>query len=142
MTKTTHNTMPEYITIKVHRDTRQRLKMLAVRNDESLVELINRMVNQEEKRTMTTARDFGTVTHEGKTYTLTAQADYSNRLFTDWWGDAKEGETYTVEFNCTAIDEEGYDYAVYWQFDDIKGQEREPDSYPFDDEHVTRVIPQ
>lgn len=50
-TPTKHsNIAPDYITIKINKDTRQRLKMLAVRNDESLVELIDRMVEQEETK--------------------------------------------------------------------------------------------
>lgn len=49
--------MSEYITIKINKDTRQRLKLLAVRNEETILELIDRLVEQEEKRVEHAASD-------------------------------------------------------------------------------------
>jgi hypothetical protein len=89
---------------------------------------------------MTTATDFGTATYNGKIYTLVNEATLSNRVFTGWWGDAEEGEPYTAEYNADAVDADGNQYMIYWQFDEIKGNEPEDESnYPFDDAHVTRV---
>lgn len=86
------------------------------------------------------AAKYGTVTHEGKEYTLTSIADYSNRLFTGWWGDAQEGEEYTAEFSAPAIDDEGNKYRVYWQFDAVKGEEPEDNgNWPWYDDNITRV---
>jgi len=85
---------------------------------------------------------YGRVVFEGATYTLTQAADFSNRVFTGWWGDAQEGEEYTVEFSCPAIDDDGNPVAVYWQFDATKGEEPALDGYPFDDQHITQVRPQ
>lgn len=85
--------------------------------------------------------NFGTVNHNGKVITLTDQAVLSNRVFTSWWGDASEGESYTAEYHANGVDENGNDVMVYWQFDEIKGQEPEDESnYPWDDEHVSKVV--
>lgn len=70
-------------------------------------------------------REFGTVTFEGKTYWLTEVADFSNRVFDGWFGDAEEGEAYTTEFKAEAIDAEGNEYVVTWQFETVKGNEPE-----------------
>ena len=82
-------------------------------------------------------RKFGTVTHDGKTYWLTSQAEYSNRVFNGWWGDASEGEQYWTEFDCEAVDDAGNTYRVVWQFSVTKGEEPEPDTHDWDD--VARV---
>lgn len=66
-----------------------------------------------------------TITFEGKTYTLQGDADYTNRVFTGWWGDASEGESYTTEFDAPAIDADGNRYEVVWQFQVVKGEEPE-----------------
>lgn len=85
---------------------------------------------------------FGTVLFEGKVYWLTAVADFSNRQFTGSWFDAQECDEYTAEFSAKAVDAEGNEHWVYWQFDTVKGNERPLDGYPWGDEHITRVVPQ
>lgn len=85
-------------------------------------------------------KEFGEVTFEGKSYALIAQADFSNRVFVGWFGDAQEGEEYTVEFAARAVDAKGDPYEVYWQFETVKGEEPgDLSDYPFDDAHITRV---
>lgn len=86
------------------------------------------------------AKQFGTVTFEGKTYTLTAQADYTNRVFPAWYGDASEGESYTTEFDCEALDDAGNLYRVVWQFEVVKGEEPEPDNHNWDDVAFVELI--
>ena len=89
------------------------------------------------------AQKFGKVAHEGKEYTLAQVADYSNRVFPGWWGDVQEGEEYTAEFSASAYDNDGNSYMIYWQFDSVKGQEPEDlSNYPWDDEHISLVVPQ
>lgn len=87
-------------------------------------------------------RKFGTVVFNGKSYWLTEQADFSNRQFPGSWFDAQEGETYMTEFSATAVDGAGDGFEVYWQFETIKGEEPELDVYPWDEDHIVRVIPQ
>ena len=83
---------------------------------------------------------FGTVKKDGKEIRLTGDATPSNRVFFGWWGDASEGESYTDEWVADGIDENGNDVQVYWQFDQIKGEEPEDASnLPFDDEHVSEI---
>lgn len=135
--------------------TRRQLDELGKRwgttQTETLTVIIDRMY-QQETQTMTSnttydytdlARRFGTVDVEVKglelTFWLTSQAELSNRVFDGWWGDAEEGEPYTAEWSCPAIDMDGNEYEIVWQFDEVKGQEREPDAYPWDVDHITRI---
>jgi hypothetical protein len=84
---------------------------------------------------------FGTVVYEGKVYWLTAVADFSNRPFPGWWGDAQEGDLYTAEFSCPAVDGAGDEWLVYWQFEAVKGQEPEDNgAWPWDEENIARVV--
>lgn len=78
--------------------------------------------------------NFGTINQDGNEYTLTQEADYSNRVFPGWYGDAQEGESYTAEFSAAAVDANGDTHRVYWQFDEVKGQERaDAGSYDWSD---------
>ena len=89
------------------------------------------------------ARKFGIVTHDGTEYTLIKQAELSNRVFVGWWGDVEEGEEYTSEWSATAVDAEGNEFEVYWQFDAVKGDEPEDGgNWPWDDAHIAFVHPQ
>lgn len=88
------------------------------------------------------AQQFGTVTHIGTEYTLTQEADFSNRQFAGSWFDAQEGDEYTAEFSAKALDAEGNEYWVYWQFETVKGEEPALDGYPWSDAHITSVVAQ
>lgn len=87
------------------------------------------------------AQKFGTVEYQDETYTLTQVADYSNRVFPGWFGDAQEGEAYTTEFSAKALDDDGNEYQVYWMFDTVKGEEpADNGNWPWDE--VARIVPQ
>ena len=80
----------------------------------------------------TYADENGTVDFEGKTYALKRQAELTNRVFPGWFGDAAEGEEYTTEYGAPAIDEDGNEYWVTWQFNEVKGEESDDcGSYPW-----------
>lgn len=91
---------------------------------------------------MTTAKNYGTVTFEGKTYTLTNDAYLSNRVFPGGWNDATDGEEYTSEWEAPAMDNDGNEFLVVWQFSATKGEEPEDDSdWPWgDDGYISRVV--
>ena len=74
------------------------------------------------------ARQYGEVTHEGRSYALLGQADLTNRVFYGWEGDAADGDEYISEWSAPAIDQDGEEYVVRWRFDAIKGQEPEDGS--------------
>lgn len=79
------------------------------------------------------SRKFGTVVFDGNEYTLTAQADYTNRVFPGWFGDAEEGDSYITEFSCPAVDAAGNIYEVTWQFNVTKGEELLPENHEWSD---------
>jgi len=88
------------------------------------------------------AKEFGTVTFDGREYALTSQADYTSRLlpggYTNWY-DASKGDAYDFEMSAWAIDKDGNEYTVYWLFEGRKGKDDyELDSYDYSD--VARVV--
>lgn len=139
--------------LRLSDQARQELQELAEAmriSQTAVLETAIRKLHQQETKTMQPnlqqlAQKFGTVTHEGTEYTLTSVADFSSRLFDGNGLNAQEGEPYTVEFVCPAIDSEGNEYEIYWQFDGIiKGEEPAPDMYDWahGDDHITRIVPQ
>lgn len=90
------------------------------------------------------AKEFGTVTFEGREYALTNQADHTSRLLPGGYtnfNDASDGEAYDFEMSAGAIDQEGNEYTVYWLFEGRKGEDDyELDSYDYND--VDRVVEQ
>ena len=86
------------------------------------------------------ATTYGTLEHNGKTYMMTGQSELTNRVFPNWWGDAAEGETYISEWFAPAVDVDGNEYQVIWQFDQVRGDEQEPDSLNWDDVYKVRAI--
>lgn len=85
-------------------------------------------------------KEFGEVEFDGKKYALIQQAYQSNRVFHGWFGDAGDGETYTDEWEASAIDKDGNEYKVSWQWDMVKGEEPEDGSnYPWFDENIVAV---
>lgn len=81
-----------------------------------------------------------TYTHNGRTFTLTADADFSSRVFPGGWHDAEDGEEYVSEWDAPAVDAEGEKYIVRFHFYASKGGELEPDYFPWDDEHIVDVF--
>jgi len=80
-------------------------------------------------------------THNGKEYTLTADAVLSNRVFPGWYNDVLEGEVYQAEYQADAVDAAGNDCLIVWHFDETRGEEIEDEgNYPWDDDHIYKVI--
>lgn len=83
----------------------------------------------------TAAKEFGTVTFEGREYALTSQADHTSRLLPGCYAnfnDASDGEAYDFEMSAGAIDKGGNEYTVYWLFEGCKGEgDYELDSYDY-----------
>lgn len=69
----------------------------------------------------------------GAKYAVTRQPELSNRVFPGWWGDAATGDGYTAEWSAPAIGQDGGDYLVVWQFDDVKGDDGDASDYDWDD---------
>lgn len=89
------------------------------------------------------ARKYGTVEIKylglELTFWLTDRAELSNSVFDGWFGDAQEGESYIAEYCSPAIDMHGDHYKICWQFEAVKGEEPEPDTYPFDNDHISHI---
>lgn len=79
-----------------------------------------------------------TVSYQGKNYKLIGDISATNRVFSGWWGDAKNGEEYIAEYSAPAVGDDGEEYVIRWQFDVIKGDEPEDDT--LDWENVYQVI--
>ncbi len=86
------------------------------------------------------AKEFGEVAIGGKKIALTQQAEFTNRVFPGWFGDAAQGENYTAEYAAAGIDAEGNDYLVTWQFGETKGEETDDVSnYDWTDPHSIKA---
>lgn len=77
--------------------------------------------------------DYGTVKHDGRTYTLTSNADYTGRQipYRCNFNDAGAGEEFLVELAATATGEDGREYTVTWIISDIKGSEQDIGDYDY-----------
>ena len=74
-----------------------------------------------------------TIEFNGKTYTLTTDADFTGRLLEGGYTNYHEdNEEYDFEMSARATDAEGNKYTVYWIFN-CDDNERELDSYDYDD---------
>lgn len=79
-------------------------------------------------------------TTDGKDLTVTRQAELTSRLFDGGWHGAKDGEEYIAEWDLIAEDEDSNRYKIVYQFEQVKGEEEEPDSLPWDEvSHITTV---
>lgn len=80
-----------------------------------------------------------TIEFNGKSYTLTTDADFTNGVlnYPKNYNDVEEGEEFDFEMSASATDEEGNRYTVYWIFSDIKGDQKELDSFDYD--NIDRV---
>ena len=83
-------------------------------------------------------KDFGTVEFNGKKYTLTSDADFTNSVlnYPKNYNDAEDGEEFDFQMSASATDANGNECTVYWIFSDIKGEsEKELDSFDYDNVH-------
>lgn len=80
-------------------------------------------------------KQFDTIIFNDKEYILAEQAEITNRLlsYPKNFNDVSEGEEFDFEMSARAYDREGFSYMIYWIFSDIKGNEKELDSFDYDD---------
>jgi hypothetical protein len=87
------------------------------------------------------ADQYGVVEYDGKTYALTSEADYTNRLlpggYTNYYA-AGEGDEYDFEMGAYAVDVDYNQYYVTWIFTGTKG-ESDPDLDTYDYSVAERV---
>lgn len=58
-----------------------------------------------------------TIVFKGKSYTLTTDADFTNRTMpVNDYNDPDEDGNYTFEMSAQAVDTDGTGYTVYWIF--------------------------
>jgi len=82
--------------------------------------------------------NYGEVEFNGQEYQLTGSADFTSSLMPFMpFHEAGEGDEYCFEMSAPAIDKDGNEYSVYWEFEAIKGEEKELDEYDYD--NVARV---
>lgn len=127
------------MTIDLPPEQYELLKKLMAELDKSRNQIITEALSDYMKRGENEMK-YGTVDFEGKTYNLKAQADFTNRVIPhipNNFNDVENGEAFRFEMSAPAVDEEGNEYIVYWIFEDVKGDERELDSFDYDD--VDRV---
>lgn len=88
-----------------------------------------------------TTPDFGKSTFEGKEYILTSQVDFTNRVLHNLknFHEVSEGEEYSFQLSCQAIDSNWDEYTLYWVFTATKGEEVELDSYNYDNVSEARL---
>jgi hypothetical protein len=120
------------------------MKQTAFRFPSEQIEFINKNGGAEYLRRLIeyeiNKSSFGSVIYQGREYILTCQAYQSNRVFSGWFGDAEEGESYTDEWEATATDRQGNQFAVVWQWEIVKGEEPEDGGdLPFRDSNIVKV---
>lgn len=76
--------------------------------------------------------NFGTVQCNGETIRLAEEASPSARAFARCFNDAADGESYIAEWQARGTRPNGERVMVYWQFEQVKGQEQEPDTLDWD----------
>ena len=71
---------------------------------------------------------------------VTQEAYPSNNVFPHCFQEAEEGEEYISEYVLKGHDKDGQDWEVVYRFMEIKGEEKEPDSLPWENhENIHRI---
>lgn len=73
-------------------------------------------------------REFGSYELDGKTYYATRQMELTNRVFPGCYNDAEDGDEYTTEWSAPGYDENGNRVEIYMEFEEVKGEEVEPEN--------------
>ena len=75
-----------------------------------------------------------TITFKGNDYTLTTDADFTNGVlnYPKNYNDVEEGEEFDFQMSAQAVDTKGNKCTVYWIFSDTKGDQKELDSFDYD----------
>lgn len=69
-----------------------------------------------------------------------AQAELTNRVFSGWWGDAKDGEEYIEEWEEHYETENGQNFTAIYHFTNVRGKEgTAPDDMPWSEDHIWMV---
>lgn len=75
----------------------------------------------------------GKVEFEGREYALLCEPSLTNNVFPGWFGDAKNGEAYVMQWGAGAVDADGIKHSMIWEFDAVRGEEPDDDSnWPWD----------
>lgn len=72
-------------------------------------------------------------------YSITEQAVPTNRVFPGWWGDAKDGEEYISEWSAPATYKDGREVIIKWLFNEIRGQEEDPEFLDWSDIYSVEI---
>ena len=64
----------------------------------------------------------------GQRITFADPAEATSSTFTGSWHDASAGETYLDEWSARGTLENGVEVEVIWRFEEVKGEESEPDT--------------
>lgn len=68
----------------------------------------------------------------GTQYAATAQPELTNRAWDGGWTGAADGDDYTAEWSAPGVDKDGLEVVITWHFEEIKGQENEPENLNWD----------
>jgi hypothetical protein len=84
-------------------------------------------------------KKYGAIEYKGKKYILTDYADFTNRVCeVPNHNEPNSDGSYNFEMSCSALDEDGIEYTVYWIFLN-EGQET-LDQFDYEDEkYIERV---
>ena len=122
------------INMRIRADVRAALDAKLERDGySSRTEWINEQIRNYLKEDKKMSIDYGTVKFEGKEYILISQADFTNRLFNHMsnYHQVDDGEEFEFEMSAQAVDIEGNKYTVYWRFTDVKGDQKELDTFDY-----------
>ena len=81
-----------------------------------------------------------TIIFQNKKYTLTTNADFTNRLLPAPYAnyhEAEDGENFDFEMTALATDDTGSGYNIFWIFTDTKGNQKELDCFRYD--NINRI---
>ena len=76
----------------------------------------------------------------GQTYMGDGEAFATGRIFPGCFNDVENGEEYTNEWAEDAIDKDGNNVQIIYHFEDVKGEEPEPDTYDWESNIVNVKI--
>jgi hypothetical protein len=88
----------------------------------------------EERAFNAAGEKFGFVDFDGKKYALLCQAELTCALFPGCWSEAQAGDEYAAQWAAPAVDINGNEFKVVWEWQETKGEELEDASgYDWDD---------
>jgi hypothetical protein len=85
------------------------------------------------------ARDYGTATFEGETYTLTSDPDLTNRVLNEYAYQGKDEESDMLEFSARGVDKDGEEVMVYW-IHDVPHELEDMSDLDWSDKAIEKVV--